>query len=331
MFETFQASLLSLDPDVDDAVRIDRLKELEACQSATAAAMAREAARFAESQRAKQVARGVPAQRVGLGIASQVGLARRMSPFAASRYLAKVEVLTSDLPETFAKLTSGEVSEQRALIVAKEVSWLRPKDRQQVDAEIASQVVTLGTKRLVDAVKKIAYRLDPTGFLKRIKVAQTERCVTSRPADAAMMRLTLLLPMIPGVGAYAALRAAAMARRGIGDETRSLDQLMADIAVVDRARTGPGCSGRGVRDHDRPDDVQLRTRQGRTCHGDQWWGDSCPSGAGGDGPVLDGVAATVVCRPGRSSRRDGVEASAVHAGTAQDADPARSDLPHPVL
>ena len=231
LIDDFQLGLAQLDADVDDSELVDRIRQLERAESSIAAVRARMVTRFASSQRAAQIARGAPADRVGRGIAAQVGLARRMSPYAASRYVAKVEILVHDLPKTFAGLTAGELPEYRALLVAKEVAWLSSHHRRTVDAEIAPQLGKLGAKRLVDSVKKIAYRLDPHGYLRRLKIAETERCVTVRPADDGMVRLSLLLPMTQGIGAYAQLRAHAMARRGVGDEQRTLAQLMADTAV----------------------------------------------------------------------------------------------------
>src|SRR6185437_10107190 len=114
--------LAGLDEDVDDAERIDRIRLLEEIKSHAAAAQARETAAFVASQRETQAAAGVPAERVGRGIAAQVGLARRVSPFQASRYVGWSTILTTELPRTFAALQAGRVSEWRAMLVARETS-----------------------------------------------------------------------------------------------------------------------------------------------------------------------------------------------------------------
>jgi hypothetical protein len=54
---------------------------------------------------------GVPAERADRGIAHQVGLARRISPHQARRYVGWAKILTSELPETFAVLHAGKTSE----------------------------------------------------------------------------------------------------------------------------------------------------------------------------------------------------------------------------
>jgi hypothetical protein len=115
-------ALRGLDPEVDDGVRIDRIRLLEELKSAVAAAQVVETAAFAASQRAAQVALGVPAERVGRGVAGQVALARRISPFHASRYLGWAAILTGELPHTFTALQDGRVSEWRAMVVARETA-----------------------------------------------------------------------------------------------------------------------------------------------------------------------------------------------------------------
>jgi hypothetical protein len=97
-------ALAQLSAEVSDGERIDRIRLLSEIESAAAAARAQETARFAASQRAAQAATGVPADRVGRGVAGQVALALRCSPARAQRYVGWATILTSELPLTFAAL-----------------------------------------------------------------------------------------------------------------------------------------------------------------------------------------------------------------------------------
>ncbi|HJQ42311.1 MAG TPA: DUF222 domain-containing protein, partial [Jatrophihabitantaceae bacterium] len=139
-------ALGQLTPDVEDAERIDRIGLLTELESAAAAARASETARFAASQRAQQAAAGVPAERVGRGVAAQVGLAMRCSPNRAQKYVGWAMTLTRELPHTFAALQAGAISEWRAVIVARETIWLSREDRAQVDAELAPSLESLGDR-----------------------------------------------------------------------------------------------------------------------------------------------------------------------------------------
>jgi Domain of unknown function (DUF222) len=134
-------SLVSADPDVGDAVRIDRIAVLERLQAAAFAAQAAEMARFADAREAEQRRVGVPARRVGVGIADQVALACRVSPVTGARRLGLARILIAQLPSTYALLTRGQISAWVASVVARETDALTPADRAVVDARLAG---TLG-------------------------------------------------------------------------------------------------------------------------------------------------------------------------------------------
>jgi hypothetical protein len=220
----------ALPPAADDSERIDRIRLLEELKCAAAAAQAKETVEFASSQRADQVAAGMPAERVGRGIAAQVGLAKRISPYHAQRYVGWSAVLVAELPATFAALAAGRITEWRAMIVARETAWLSREHRRAVDAELAPRVESWGDRRVESEARKAAYRLDPHGYLARIRGAESDRYVGLRPAPDTMCRLTGLLPVAQGVAAFAALKRAADARVAEGDG-RSRGQIMADTFV----------------------------------------------------------------------------------------------------
>ena len=215
---------------VDDAERVDRIGLFESLKSAAAAAQARETTAFDASQRETQRAAGVRPGRVGQGIAAQVALARRESPARAARYIGWANILVRELPETFAALQRGEITEWRAMIVARESIWLTRDQRAIVDAELAPRIAGLGDREVEAEAKKIAYRLDPAGFLARSRNAERDRRVSLRPAPDTMARLTALLPVAQGVAAYAALAKAAATARAAGDQ-RGRGQVMADTLV----------------------------------------------------------------------------------------------------
>lgn len=233
-------ALQRLAPADDEAGQVEQIRALEEIKSAAAAAQAAVTAAFCKSQQHLQCEAGVPAQRADRGVAAQVGLAKRTSPFHARRYTGWAKILTGELPATFAALQRGEIPEWRAMLVARETAWLSREDRAQVDAELAPQLERLGDKRTVAEAKKIAYRLDPDGYVDRLAQAEKERRVTLRPEPDVMCRLSALLPVAQGVAGYAALCHEADARRAAGD-SRSRGQLMADI-LTERL-TGQSAAG----------------------------------------------------------------------------------------
>ena len=61
--------------------------------------------------------------------------------------------------------------------------------------------VSWRTPRLVTEARKLAYALDPAGFVARQRNAETDRRVTLRPAPDTMAWLGALLPVAPGMAA----------------------------------------------------------------------------------------------------------------------------------
>ena len=218
-------------------------------KSAAAAAQAAVTVDFAASQRAEQIAAGVPAGKAGAGVGAQVGLARRDSPFRGGRYLGLAQALTSELPATLAALRVGDISEWRATLVARETACLDPADRRAADAELGPVLAGLGDREVEAAARAVAYRLDPRAFVDRAKGAVTDRTVTLRPAPDTMSRLGGFLPVAQGVATYTALSTEADRCRAAGDP-RSRGQIMADTLVqrvtgqADRRR-GPGRGAAG--------------------------------------------------------------------------------------
>jgi hypothetical protein len=215
---------------VADGERIDRIRALEELRSAVAAAQARETAAFAASQRAALAAAGAKEAEVARSVAGQLGLARRLSPYHARRYAGWASILTTELPQTFAALRAGRVSEWRCLLVARETAWLSCEQRAVVDAALAPRLDQLGDRRVEAEAGKLAYRLDPAGALARERGAEADRRVTIRPAPETMARLSALLPVAQGIASHLALSREADRLIGEGDG-RSRGQLMADLLV----------------------------------------------------------------------------------------------------
>jgi hypothetical protein len=116
------------------------------------------------------------------------------------------------------------------MVVARETAWLSSEHRRSVDRELAPQLGDLGNRKVETQAKTLAYRLDPVGYVDRMRAAPNDRRVWVRPAPDAMCRLTALLPVAEGVATYAALRAAADTAVAWGEQ-RGRGQLMADTLV----------------------------------------------------------------------------------------------------
>ncbi len=230
--EGFTRWVAALAPATVEGENLGRITVLESVKNVCAAAQARETVAFDETRREAEAGRGVPAKERGKGVASEVALARRLSPSQGSRQLGLARALVAELPHTMGKLTAGLVSEWRATIVAKETGWLPVEGRRHVDAQLAPILTTVGEKRLAAEARRLAQAWDPAEAVRHLKRAESERCVTVRPSPDAMVYLTALVPMVQGIAAYAAVKKHADTAIGTGqagDKTRG--QVMADTLI----------------------------------------------------------------------------------------------------
>ncbi|MEP9383227.1 HNH endonuclease [Nocardioides cheoyonin] len=235
------AAVDALGEALSDPASIDRLPERElvdlitACEQAKCrleAAQATAAVALDTATRTRHREQGVPARRIGEGVAAQIGLARRVSPHKAARLLGLATILTREMPATLALMRAGRLTEWRATILARETACLDLEHRRRVDLELAGtgRAAELGDRELEATAKKLAYTLDAHAVVARAARAETERTVTIRPAPDLMTYVTALLPMKQGVAVYAALKTAADTAPATGDE-RSRGQIMADTLV----------------------------------------------------------------------------------------------------
>jgi hypothetical protein len=220
-----------------DAERIELLTALESLKSGAAGAQARISVSFDASQRREQARLGVPADKQGAGVAGQIALARRDSPVKGGRHLGLAKALVREMPHTLHALAQGDISEWRATLIARETATLSAAHRSAVDAALADKLAGLGDAGTAREAKKLAYQLDPTSAIRRIRGAVKDRRVSIRPAPDTMTYLTGFLPVAQGVAVNLALTRHADSLRARGD-TRSRGQIMADT-LVERV-TGQG-------------------------------------------------------------------------------------------
>lgn len=248
------------------AALIGAIRELENAKNAAAAAQAKAEVLFAVVERARQLYAGVRGEDLGKGTAAQIALARRESPVVGARLLKSAIRLVREFPEVLAVCSTGALTEYRGQIIATESEFLSPEQRSRIDAELAADpgvLETMGNKQLASAVRVMAYRMEPDAFVKRLTKAESQRCVTLRPAADGMTYLSALLPLRQGVAALKSLTQAADSARAQGDG-RGKGQLMAD-ALVHRLACHLPCVGDGEPTPTGNGDQAATSRGGGDC------------------------------------------------------------------
>jgi hypothetical protein len=217
---------------VHDEDRVEQLRVLEDLKNAMSSAQAVDTIELVVSRREQRRAKGVRPRRLDDGIAAEVARARRESPYHGAQHMGLAFALL-ELPYTAAAFARGEISEWRAMILARETACLTRADRQEVDRRLGTRqggLAGMGDQELAAEARRVAYALDAEAFTRRAAKAKKDRRVTLRPAPDTMTYLSGLLPVKEGVAVYAALTKHADALRADGDE-RSRGQIMADTLV----------------------------------------------------------------------------------------------------
>ncbi|WP_406028981.1 DUF222 domain-containing protein [Nocardioides sp. NBC_00850] len=248
MTETIDHLLAGPPSGASEAELVDWIGRLEKIKCTAEAVQAEAAVRLDEAVRARQSEAGVPARKLGEGVASQIALARRVSPEKGAKLLGLAKILTTEMPHTFALMKAGLFSQWQATILARETACLSLDDRRVIDYKLCAtgpdaqpaKAVSMGLRQLENAAKKLAITLDQASVVARAANATQDRRVSLRPAPDTMTWLGALLPVKDGVAVFAALDQAAKAAAAAGD-ARTRGQVMADT-LVDRI-TGRSTTG----------------------------------------------------------------------------------------
>lgn len=236
-----------------DGMREQLLAACESLKNTLSATQAMLAVQLESSVRVQDEAAGRPKATWGRDVAHRVAFARRESPHRGRILLGLAKDLHTDLPHALAAMRAGQLTEFRVLVTNRELGCMDREDRASADAELfapqtdgrPAEALSFGTRRLAAAAQAIACRLDAAGVARRRARAESERCVTLRPAPEGMAYLTGLLPMAQGIASHVALTARADAMRASGDG-RGKGALMADLLVGALTGAPPGASPAGA-------------------------------------------------------------------------------------
>ena len=224
--------LADVTPATLGADLLDQLEALERVKSAAAAAQVVIASIFAEAADGEDVpasARRTPPRAMSSG--AEVALATLASPHAGEQRVLLSRRLRDHLPLTLAALARGELTEDRAFAVAREVAHLSPEQRSEVDADLAPRIAGLGDVRLRQAVRRSCLSVAAQGEARRHARARADRRVTSRRLDDGTGQLVATLPLEVLAAVRTALDDAAATARAAGDD-RTSGQVRADTLAA---------------------------------------------------------------------------------------------------
>jgi hypothetical protein len=217
------------------AALLDQLDALERIKSAAAAAQVVLASALADLVEAEEEspADGRRRQPRAMSLGAEVALAVRTSPYQGEQRVLLSRRLRDDLPGVHAALGRGDLSEDQAFAVARQVAHLVPSQRSRVDADlaaIAGGLAVLGEEKLRQAVRRSCLTFAAEAETRRHRRARADRHVTTRQLDDGTGRITAIVPIEHLAGVRTALDGAAATARAAGDD-RPGGQVRADTLV----------------------------------------------------------------------------------------------------
>ncbi|NPC43207.1 HNH endonuclease signature motif containing protein [Nocardioides sp. zg-1230] len=227
--------LADLTPGATPVDHLDQLEALERITSAAAAAKVVVTATFADAADTEvDVDVPVSGRRTpprAMSIGAEVALATMASPHAGEQRVLLSRRLRDHLPLTLSALARGELTEERAFAIAREVAHLTPEQRSMVDADLVPRLAGLGDVRLRQAVRRSCLTHAAESETRRCRRARADRRVTSRALDDGTGQLTATLPLEVLAAVRTALDAAAATARTDGD-VRTAGQVRADTLAA---------------------------------------------------------------------------------------------------
>ncbi len=127
-----RARLAAPSAATDDEERLAALRLWEEIKCLAGAAQAQLTSDLVASQRAAGAAVGRDMADADRASTGQIALARRESPRKARRLLGLARTLHIQMPETFAAMQAGVLSEHRAMLIAAATTFLTDADRERV-------------------------------------------------------------------------------------------------------------------------------------------------------------------------------------------------------
>lgn len=211
---------------------LDQVEALERIKSAAAAAQVRATAAFVDAAE-DTATHGRRRPRRALSIGAEVALAARTSPYQGERRVLLSRRLRDDLPGVHAALGRGEIREDQAFAVAREVAHLDPAQRIAVDTDLArlpGGLAGLGDEKIRGAVRRSCLTIAADAEERRHRRARADRHVTTRQLGDGTGKVTAIVAIEHLAAIRQVLDQAAASARTVGDE-RTGGQVRADTLV----------------------------------------------------------------------------------------------------
>lgn len=161
----------------------------------------------------------------------ELACAMRITEYAAGRLIVQAEALVTRYPAVLDALSGGRITEKHAEIYVDLVDAASPDVRDDVlaPALILAEAQPVGTFRR--ALRDLIARVESTTLEERFQAAITQRRVWVEKGADGMSQLGLYHPDVEVTSIQGRITAMAKVIAAVEGETRTLDQIRADIVA----------------------------------------------------------------------------------------------------
>jgi hypothetical protein len=219
----FVLSTVRADPDVLQRMKDDQLVELIRVTDAEISKL--------QALQLRAIADLSVRRRRAPGTASEVALALSITEHRAGAIVSAANALIARLPRMLNLMDDGRLDLYRAMKVTDATAWLSRDHVRVVDATLEDRVPGRNATQVRRAAAYAAAKADPEGAAQRTERSLVERRLAMHHQDTGVTSLSINnAPTEKATAAYARIDRAARALK-TPDESRTLDQLRADIAM----------------------------------------------------------------------------------------------------
>ncbi|OZM74109.1 HNH endonuclease [Amycolatopsis antarctica] len=183
----------------------------------------------AEAVQVRAMARFAALSEDPRGVAAEVALTLAATEHRAQRMVAMAQALTTRLPATLTAMETGTIDAYKASKIVDATDPLSDEHAAAVDAAMADRLDGRNPSSIRRAAVRQVAAVDPDGHAERARKRRLERSVQLVHQDDAMTTLIADLPTETATAIYARVDRIAKTLRGGGGETRTLEQLRADV------------------------------------------------------------------------------------------------------
>ncbi|WP_113697010.1 DUF222 domain-containing protein [Amycolatopsis albispora] len=184
-----------------------------------------------EARLVRQVVSFARAASVRRGVAEELSMALCMTKYKAHALIGHAEGLVDRFPAVLGLVEAGAVPMASAVAVNDAAAWLADDKAAVVDEVMAGRLEGKNPTAARRSATSAAARADPEGFEERARRPREDRGLHLHHGTAGVAGLSLEnAPVEKAVAAYVCVDRQARLLK-TADETRTLDQLRADVAL----------------------------------------------------------------------------------------------------